>query len=510
MEVRRTRRSGVLALVVMAVAVVLWSPALAGPAVAASPPTPSPGPSLTQATVPTLMQGDANNGAGIYKRQCEICHDVDAEGDGPGSTLILPPPSNLTAVRDSESMARSIIVKGLYGTAMPAHPLLTDAEVSDLLAFLQTQGLDTTREWQGNWDDVKPDVAQAAAIYAQDCADCHGKEGRGDGDWAKNDYVWPRPADFHARSSTVERTYSLILNGIDGTFMPPETPAISPAACWSLAVFVNRMFSPASMDEVETGDVKQRTNPYAASDRDAWVAGLNAANLYCTYCHGAEVNGDLIAPKLGDREWRYGGGTDTAVFQMVENGAPGKLMPPHPALPEDMRWKIIAYIRYHGGLPAQTNGPQRAGKATVLISGMAFHPATLHVTPGTVVTWVNEDQTVHTATQNDWVDGEPAGKQVPQAWQSGNLSPGAVFSTRIQNTGTYMYQCRIHPYMIGAVLVDQAASTIFSRRPPPGGETVSWWLAVPVAVALGTGLAAWLVLRRRRPAARTASGGEGS
>jgi plastocyanin len=79
---------------------------------------------------------------------------------------------------------------------------------------------------------------------------------------------------------------------------------------------------------------------------------------------------------------------------------------------------------------------------TVLIKGFVFDPATLTVTKGTTVTWMNMDSASHTvvATGN--------------AFSSGNLNNGQSYVYTFNETGTFDYKCGIHPSMSGKVIVN--------------------------------------------------------
>src|SRR5215217_3928620 len=97
---------------------------------------------------------------------------------------------------------------------------------------------------------------------------------------------------------------------------------------------------------------------------------------------------------------------------------------------------------------APTAGAQ--GKTmTVNIKNFAFNPPNVTVAPGTTVTWVNNDQTAHTATATD-----PAG-----AFDSGTLQPGQSYSFTFDKPGTYAYHCNIHPDMTATVTVSGASGS---------------------------------------------------
>jgi plastocyanin len=61
----------------------------------------------------------------------------------------------------------------------------------------------------------------------------------------------------------------------------------------------------------------------------------------------------------------------------------------------------------------------------------AFGNNPLVVQPGTVVTWVNNDSSVHTATSNTG------------AWDSGMLASGKTYSHTFDRPGTYAYHCAV-------------------------------------------------------------------
>ena len=91
------------------------------------------------------------------------------------------------------------------------------------------------------------------------------------------------------------------------------------------------------------------TNPYngdstaTARGRELFVA------MNCTGCHGFEAKAGLMAPKLTDNFWRYGG-SDAAVFNSIYDGR-AKGMPAWGAvLSENQIWELVSYIRSLGGM----------------------------------------------------------------------------------------------------------------------------------------------------------------
>src|SRR5262249_7954226 len=83
-----------------------------------------------------------------------------------------------------------------------------------------------------------PDLREAAALYAAQCAICHGPEGRGDGPTAPS--LDPHPANFHDGKRMAQRSlyglYSSITLGVEGTSMVGFR-ALSDEQRWGLAFY---------------------------------------------------------------------------------------------------------------------------------------------------------------------------------------------------------------------------------------------------------------------------------
>src|SRR5215218_4649581 len=111
---------------------------------------------------------------------------------------------------------------------------------------------------------------------------------------------------------------------------------------------------------------------------------------------------------------------------------------------------------------APTAGAQ--GKTmTVSIKNFAFNPPNTTVAPGTTVTWVNNDQTAHTATANNGAG----------VFDSGELQPGESYSFTFDKPGTYAYHCEIHPDMTGTVTVSGASGSASGSASASSSGSVS-------------------------------------
>ena len=83
---------------------------------------------------------------------------------------------------------------------------------------------------------------------------------------------------------------------------------------------------------------------------------------------------------------------------------------------------------------------------TVEIRDMKYEPATLTITAGTMVTWINEDTMPHTVTDRN------------RMFHSAALDTKDSFSYTFATPGEFTYFCTIHPFMVGKVIVKPAGS----------------------------------------------------
>ena len=90
------------------------------------------------------------------------------------------------------------------------------------------------------------------------------------------------------------------------------------------------------------------------------------------------------------------------------------------------------------GVPA----PAAAKTYRVRITKFTFEPATLTISAGNQVEWINEDFAPHTATEHE-----------TGAWDTGELGRGDVASVTFDAPGSNDYYCVFHPHMRGRIVV---------------------------------------------------------
>jgi mono/diheme cytochrome c family protein len=108
-----------------------------------------PGVDATLAPIPAEYAGQTNplgadaadEGAQVFRTNCETCHGPQGHGDGPAGQSLNPPPGNLarlqTRVGDDYLFWR--IHDGKPGTAMVAWKgILTDEQIWQAVSFIRT------------------------------------------------------------------------------------------------------------------------------------------------------------------------------------------------------------------------------------------------------------------------------------------------------------------------------------------------------------------------------------
>lgn len=98
---------------------------------------------------------------------------------------------------------------------------------------------------------------------------------------------------------------------------------------------------------------------------------------------------------------------------------------------------LIGMSGVRGGEP-----PAASAVAKVAILNYKFDPEVLTIPAGTTVTWVNQDETVHSVVSSD-----------KRFTGSGGLDKGDDYSYTFGTPGSYEYFCSLHPFMKGKIVV---------------------------------------------------------
>ncbi len=238
---------------------------------------------VKQGPPPKFSAEQVESGKRIYFTKCVWCHGVEGAGDGPGAVRLWPRPRNFNGgtfkIRHTSSGQLPLIeqdlmatvLHGLPGSAMPSwEGILTEDQRRDVLAFVTTE-LVKDRVWQDEefesffvlqLDKLVADAPANSAesiklgselVVDRKCIECHGLEGRGDGNAfnLKDDWGFSiQPADWHKcwnfrgsrqdpyNTKNIFRTFS---TGLNGTPMPSFADNTTVEERWHIANYVNSL-----------------------------------------------------------------------------------------------------------------------------------------------------------------------------------------------------------------------------------------------------------------------------
>lgn len=215
-------------------------------------------------------------------------------------------------------------------------------------------------------------LERGAALYAKQCAACHGAGGKGDGPAAY--LLYPKARDFTAGKyrfvstwegvPTDDDLYRVVSRGIPGSSMP-SWAHLAEADRWALVHFLRTLNpdAPSTVPASSPGEpggrgtgviIVPQAPPYDAAAK-ARAKDLFAAN--CAVCHGAEGRGDgVLAEGLRDernvpirpRDFHSGVFKSSAeperLYRLLVSGVPGTPMPPYPQLQGDDAWRLVRYV----------------------------------------------------------------------------------------------------------------------------------------------------------------------
>ena len=206
----------------------------------------------------------------VFRDNCAVCHGATGDGQGMAAHHFKMPPLDLTKGRfkfrstasgqiPSDADLVRTIVRGIPSTGMVPQDHLSGDEVRAVIAFVKSL---SPRFADGKAPRVlaipaappaTPEaIGRGARVYVKgECAECHGKEARGDGPSAKDLSV--RPSDLTRRPFTGDIVRTL-LTGLDGTPMPSYYQVLEDDELWDLAYWLDsRAGPPETTDDERAG-----------------------------------------------------------------------------------------------------------------------------------------------------------------------------------------------------------------------------------------------------------------
>jgi len=268
----------------------------------------------TQVSIPRSEEWIAY-GKRVYERRCLGCHGVKGDGNGPAAAFMQKDrPRNFTlgvykfrltptgSLPNDGDLLRTI-TRGVRGTAMPTwHELLEKDRLAVIQYIKYELSADRSNPDQPYFyfveEPVKPPIyigeppKPSPALLARGqeawkaakCWECHGQEGKGDGEKApglEDDFGFPIPpanlttGQFKS-GPDVKDIFRTMTTGLSGTPMPSYGDSVSEEDRWALSYYV---LSLSAFKDPLTGE------PIEISDKDR--AALNDPALRAEESHYA-------------------------------------------------------------------------------------------------------------------------------------------------------------------------------------------------------------------------------
>jgi cytochrome c oxidase cbb3-type subunit I/II len=188
----------------------------------------------------TLAVGEgerfARRGAEVFARNCAGCHGREGLGDGPAAVALSPAPRSLaTALFSNRSLSQSLW-NGVLGSSMPSWSDLPSGELRGLVAYLKS-----IAPTEAPPDLTDPERATSRAMFAKECAICHGPDGAGNGPSAL--ILAPAPTNFHEVRPTTAYAEAALAHGIRGSAMPRWSGKLSPYEQKLMVRYVRSLFN---------------------------------------------------------------------------------------------------------------------------------------------------------------------------------------------------------------------------------------------------------------------------
>ena len=254
-------------------------------------------PGTALAAMPDPIKKDMlEKGKKVYFKRCVWCHGVEGGGDGPSADRLFTRPRNFIQgtfkirVTDSGELPMDInlintVKNGLQGSAMPAWgEFLAEDEILSVVQFVKSLVQD--REWDDEDEEVNNVITEISAdngkgplgdapwgstsgpyhlgvpqehidagkelFIKNKCFECHGGEGRGDGNpTMKDDWGFPIVAanwqqcwNFRGARRDAYNPFVIartISTGLNGTPMPNFREQLTGPERWQVAAFVNSL-----------------------------------------------------------------------------------------------------------------------------------------------------------------------------------------------------------------------------------------------------------------------------
>ena len=223
------------------------------------PPTAVPRTPTAEVPVYPVLPPDPARGEPLFAANCAPCHGTEGLGDGPDAAGL----PNPVAPLGDPALARQaapddwylMVTNGNLERYMPPFGSLSVPERWDVIAYAYT--LSTTPE----------EIARGQELYAENCTECHGARGQGDGPSAGS--LEHSPVDFTDQAFMGARSAADLFESITAGVADTEMPAfdqLTEGDRWALTAFLRTLSfaEPASgsdLAETPEGEVPPQVTP---------------------------------------------------------------------------------------------------------------------------------------------------------------------------------------------------------------------------------------------------------
>ena len=180
-------------------------------------------------------EADLSRGRELYARDCASCHGARGESDGIGAGALRPHPTNLAGHQYTVERLSFVLWNGAAGTAMPAWRDLPAADRADVAQAVRALYVPQPEP------AIPSNLTELGAkVYRDNCVQCHGEQGAGDGTAVGELRI--APADFRGSRPSVADSLRALRNGVEGTQMAPWTGRLSEAELSAVAYSVRGFY----------------------------------------------------------------------------------------------------------------------------------------------------------------------------------------------------------------------------------------------------------------------------
>ncbi len=181
------------------------------------------------------LSESGETGEKLWLTLCAGCHGENGTGNGPAADWLRPRPVNLTQYDFTWQRLAQVLWHGVPGTAMPAWRDIPVADLTALATYVKAFAVEESI--------APPDQNQLATgeqVYQNNCAQCHGDAGDGQGFAVSQLAI--APTDFTSQRPSLGESVRVLNNGIEGSSMAPWTDRLSESEIVAVSYYLRQFY----------------------------------------------------------------------------------------------------------------------------------------------------------------------------------------------------------------------------------------------------------------------------